>query len=78
MQGWIVGEPGFLSKSAEYIAQQVIDHESEKVIGAKKYERTETRTNQRNGTRERTLETRVGEIELEIPKLRKGLYFPAL
>ena len=68
----------FCQKAAEYIAQEMIDHEAEKVIGAKKYERTETRANQRNGTRKRSLETRVGEIELDIPKLRKGTYFPSI
>ena len=68
----------FCKKATEYLAQQVIDLEAEEVIGAKKYERTEARTNQRNGARKRTLEMRVGEIELEIPKLRKGTYFPSI
>ena len=68
----------FYKKGAEYLAQKAIELEAEEVIGAKKYERTEARTNQRNGTRKRTLETRVGEIELEIPKLRKGTYFPSI
>jgi transposase-like protein len=68
----------FCQQAAEYFAQQVIDLECEDVIGAKKYERTKTRTNQRNGTRKRTLDTRVGEIELAIPKLRKGSYFPSI
>lgn len=68
----------FCKKATEYLAQQVIDMEAEEVIGAKKYERTEARTNQRNGVRKRTLEMRVGEIELEIPKLRKGTYFPSI
>ena len=68
----------FCKKAAEYFGQQVIDLEAEEVIGAKKYERTVTRKNQRNGSRKRTLETRVGEIDLEIPKLRKGSYFPSI
>lgn len=68
----------FCKKAAEYLAQQAIELEAEEVIGAKKYERSEGRTSQRNGTRKRTLETRVGEIELEIPKLRKGTYFPGI
>ena len=68
----------FCKKAAEYLAQQAIELETEEVIGAKKYERSEARTNQRNGPRKRTLETRVGEIELEIPKLRKGSYFPSI
>ncbi len=68
----------FCKKAAEFFGQQVIDLEAEEVIGAKKYERTETRINQRNGTRKRKLDTRVGEIEIEIPKLRKGSYFPSI
>jgi transposase-like protein len=68
----------FYRKAATYFGQKVKDQEAEEVIGAKKYERNDTRTNQRNGTRNRTLETRVGTIELEIPKLRKGSYFPSI
>ena len=39
-------------------------------------ERTPSRTNQRNGFRERAWDTRAGTVELQIPKLRKGAYFP--
>jgi putative transposase len=46
------------------------------VIGP--YERTESRTNQRNGSRPRTLSTIAGDLELRIPKLRTGSFFPAL
>ena len=69
---------GFWKKATEYLAQQVVDLDAEEVIGAKKYEQTDTRTNQRNGARERTLETRVGKIELEIPKQRKGTDIPSI
>ena len=48
------------------------------MIGAKKYERSDARTTQPNGTRNRKLETRVGTIELAIPKLSKGSYFPSI
>jgi len=68
----------FCRDAATFFGQKVIDLEAEEVIGAKKYERTDTRTNQRNGTRDRILETRVGAIELAIPKLRKGSYFPSI
>ena len=47
------------------------------MIGAGPYERTESRTNQRNGSRPRTLSTIAGDLELRIPKLRTGS-FPAL
>ena len=49
----------------------------EGLTGAGHGERSPTRVNQRNGYRERTWETRGGAVALEIPKLRKGWYFPA-
>jgi len=65
----------FCREAAQYFGQKIIDIEAEEVIGAQRYERAETCTNQRNGTRDRILETRVGELELKIPKLRKGSIF---
>ncbi|MGB0112690.1 MAG: IS256 family transposase [Ilumatobacteraceae bacterium] len=58
--------------------QQLIDAELTATIGAELHERTDTRTNQRNGARERTLSTPAGDIELRIPKLRVGSFFPSL
>jgi hypothetical protein len=48
------------------------------VIGADRYERTESRTAQRNGARERLLATKAGDVELRIPKLRRGSFFPSI
>ena len=48
------------------------------VIGAQRYERTPQRTNRRNGTRPKTVATTAGEVELAIPKLRTGSFFPSL
>jgi hypothetical protein len=48
------------------------------VIGAGPHERTESRTAQRNGHRSRTLTTTAGDLELRIPKLRTGSFFPSL
>jgi putative transposase len=48
----------------------------EGLCGASPGERTPARTNQRNGFRDRPWETRAGTVELKIPKLRKGTYFP--
>src|SRR5690606_27944928 len=45
-------------------------------IGAERYQHSPERVTQRNGYRERTWETRVGEIPLRIPKLRQGVYYP--
>jgi len=68
----------FLREATEFLCQQLIDAEAEEVIGAERYERTSDRQTYRNGTRERRLETRVGELDLKIPKLRKGSYLPSL
>lgn len=68
----------FLREATEFMYQQLIDAEAEEMIGAERYERTEDRQTHRNGTRERRLETRVGELDLKIPKLRKGSYLPSL
>ena len=58
--------------------QELIDAELTATIGAELHERTDTRTNHRNGARSRTLSTPAGDIELRIPKLRVGSFFPSL
>ena len=68
----------FLRESVQLLTQMVIELEAEEQIGADKHERTPKRNNQRNGYRKRNWETRVGEIELRIPKLRKGSFYPSL
>jgi transposase-like protein len=61
-----------------YVLQELIDLEAAQAIGAGRYERTETRTTHRNGTRGRLLSTKAGDVELRIPKLREGSFFPSL
>lgn len=68
----------FLRQGAELMAQMLIEAEASAQIGADKYERSEDRQTQRNGYRSRRWETRVGELQLSIPKLRKGSFFPSL
>ncbi len=68
----------FLRAGVQLLSQMLIEAEVEQQIGAAKHERTPARRNYRNGYRERTWETRVGEVELAIPKLRRGSYFPSL
>jgi transposase-like protein len=68
----------FLRQGVELLSQLLMEVEVEQQVGAKKHERSEERNNYRNGTRQRSWETRVGEIELAIPKLRKGSYYPSL
>jgi len=58
--------------------QELINAEATAVIGAAPYERASDRTTQRNGTRPRTLTTTAGDLELKIPKLREGSFFPSL
>jgi len=64
--------------SLEWILQQLIEAEATAFIGADRFERTDTRTNHRNGHRPRLLSTPAGDVELEIPKLRQGSFFPSL
>src|SRR5690625_6114396 len=58
--------------------QELINAEATAVIGAAAYERSSDRTAQRNGTRPRTLSTTAGDLDLRIPKLREGSFFPSL
>jgi putative transposase len=60
------------------VLQALIEAEAAQQIGAGRYERTEARTTHRNGTRARLLSTKAGDVELRIPKLREGSFFPAL
>lgn len=63
---------------AQYLAQELIEAEAAEVIGAARYERSEGRVTERNGHRSRTLTTKAGDVELAIPKLRKGSFFPSI
>ena len=64
--------------SLEWILQELIEAEATAVIGARPHERTDARTAQRNGHRARLLSTAAGDVELKIPKLRTGSFFPSL
>ena len=66
-----------LREMMAYVANRMMDLEVESLTGAAHGERSAARINHRNGYRERTWETRAGTVDLEIPKLRKGSYFPA-
>jgi putative transposase len=68
----------FLQQGVQLLSQMLMELEVEQQIGAGKHERNPERKNYRNGHRQRTWKTRVGEIDLAIPKLRKGSYFPSL
>ena len=68
----------FLAESVRVMSQMLMELEAQQLTGAEKHERTAARMNYRNGYRERLWRTRVGEIDLRIPKLRVGTYFPSL
>src|SRR6201991_3557818 len=70
------GEGDFLRAVAEAVLQLLMETDVEGLIGAGRYERSGERTTWRNGHRDRTLDTRLGALQLRIPKLRQGSYFP--
>lgn len=63
---------------AERMLQELIEVEATARIGAGWNEHAETRTAYRNGTRDKTLTTQAGDLELAIPKLRAGSFYPSL
>jgi putative transposase len=67
-----------IRQAAETIYQALIEAELSSVIGALPHQRTEARTAQRNGHRPRTVTTTAGDLELRIPRLRTGSFFPSL
>src|SRR5579864_4928469 len=66
----------FLREMIGFAAERLMALEAEQLCGAAPGERTPDRRNQRNGYRDRDWETRAGTVELRIPKLRHGSYFP--
>lgn len=74
----LLDDSDFLRRIVERALQQVLDAEMTAHVGAERYERTETRTGQRNGYRPRTLHTRVGTLTLLVPQDREGTLSMAL
>jgi len=64
-------------ESLRWVVQQMMEAEVSELIGAGHGERTPDRATHRNGYRARRWDTRAGEIDLQIPKLRQGSYFPS-
>jgi putative transposase len=71
-------DPSFLRDGVRLLAQELMDAEVTQLAGAGLHERSENRLTYRNGYREREWDTRVGTVDLHIPKLRQGAYFPSL
>jgi putative transposase len=72
------GDLDLVREALALVLQALIDAEATQHIGADRYQRTDTRTAHRNGTRSRLLSTKAGDVELRIPKLREGSFFPSL
>jgi putative transposase len=73
VKGLFLGHaPDALVPLLETILNQVLEALATETIGAQKYERTEERKAYRNGSRERSLKTRIGTITLDVPRLRSG------
>jgi len=81
VSGWLEEQlaqasPDLLRSIVQSFAEALMGAEAEAVCGAGYGERSDQRTNTRNGYRRREWDTRVGSISLAIPKLRQGSYFP--
>jgi putative transposase len=76
-----VGEEGdidFLREGVRLLAEELMGLELSQYLGAERYERTLARNGQRNGTRQRQWDTRVGSVQLEVPRVRDNTFFPTI
>ena len=73
-----VEEADFLREGVRVLAQELMELELAEHIGAERHERTPDRNGYRNGYRERPWDTRVGSIDLQVPRVRDGSFFPSL
>src|SRR3954471_5785218 len=73
-----VDEADFLREGVRVLAQELMELELAEHVGAERHERTLERSGYRNGYRERPWDTRVGSIELQVPRVRDGSFFPSL
>jgi transposase-like protein len=71
------GDTDLVRDMLAFAAERLMDMEAEVLTGAPAGAGSPDRLNQRNGYRERVWDTRAGRIDLAIPKLRKGSYFPS-
>jgi putative transposase len=71
-------DAGFLKEGVRVLSQALMELEVEEHVGAGRHERSTERTGHRNGYRERSWDTRVGTVELKVPRARDSSYFPSL
>jgi putative transposase len=69
---------GFLKEGVRVLSQALMEMEVEEHLGARRHERSADRSGYRNGYREREWDTRVGTVELRVPRVRDGGFFPSL
>jgi putative transposase len=72
------GDAEFLKEGVRVLSRALMELEVEEHIGAARHERSPGRRGQRNGYRQRTWDTRVGAVELSVPRVRDSSYFPSL
>ena len=68
----------FLKEGVRALSQALMEMEVQEHVGASRHERSPSRMGQRNGYRERSWDTRVGTVELKVPRVRDSSYFPSL
>jgi putative transposase len=73
-----LGDADFLREGVRVLAQAVMELEVSQHVGAERYERNPDRRGERNGYRDRQWDTRVGTVELAVPRVRDGSFFPGL
>src|SRR3954451_16380518 len=73
-----VEQADFLREGVRVLAQELMELEIAERVGAERHERTAERSGYRNSHRERAWDTRVGTIELQVPRVRDGSFFPSL
>jgi putative transposase len=71
------GETDFLRDLVREVVQELMEAEVSQLCGAQRHERSDERTDQRNGYRSRRWDTRVGSMDLQIPRLRHASYLPS-
>ena len=74
----MTGDVDFLKDGVRILGQTLMDLEVTQHLRAEKNERSPERTGQRNGYRPRQWDTRVGTIDLQVPRVRDGSFFPSL
>jgi len=72
------GDLDLVRSGLQLVLQALIEMEAAQAVGAAPYQRSPERTTHRNGHRDRLLSTQAGDLELRIPKLRSGSFFPSL